>query len=222
LRCVCFWVRAMRKEKGGALLYFWELERQKDRVRAARLAAESSVVSPSFISRMPSDVFERLSRREFTLPSEVCQMLEVGQILGKPDFSRFLVRLPRGSIGITFTISWQGSGNIEISADSPSRTYREDAPNVCVKQTDRSVSGVEALLSVKRVSVPISALSTDEVWHVVLEFYKVEDYSIVVEVQERVKENLVFVKSAFVQTRNRLVCQYRFWKEFRLVQLAEA
>jgi hypothetical protein len=209
-------VRATREEDGGALPYFWQLERQRDRVRAARLAADRSAQRPSIIPRMPPDVFERLRARDFAPLHEGGRLLTVGSIREKTGFSsKLLIRMPKGARRIIFTVSWAGGGGVEVSAESPSETYKEDALAVCINQIGRSGSGEAAALNVKRVSLPILSLTKDEDWRVVLKFNKVEDCCIIVEVQEPVERNLVHAMSTLMQTRNGAVCQSSFWDENR-------
>jgi hypothetical protein len=218
LRFVVFWVRATREEKEGALPYFWQLERQRDRVRAARLAAERSTERPSLMPRMPPDVFERLRARECASLREGGRLLTFGSVGGENFFSsRLLVKLPKGANRIIFTVSWVGSGGVEILAESPSETYTEDTLAVCVNQIGRSASIEGAMLNVKRVSLPILPLTKDEDWRVILEFHEVEDCSIIVEVQETVERNLVHTMSTLIQTKHRVICHSSFSEETRFV-----
>jgi hypothetical protein len=107
--------------------------------------------------------------------------------------SRLLVKLPKGAFRIVFTVSWIEGGGVEVSAESPSETYKKDTVAVCMNQIGRSGSGEPAALNVKRVSLPILPLMKDEDWQVILEFNKVEDCCIIVEVQETV-EGISFMR----------------------------
>jgi hypothetical protein len=44
--------------------------------------------------------------------------------------------------------------------------------------------GTSGMLNIKRLSVSVTALSSDENWYVMLEFDDVEDYRMTVEVQK--------------------------------------
>ena len=99
-----------------------------------------------------------------------------------PDFSsRLLAKVPKGTTEFMVTLSWQGVGGINVTIESLVKNYTEDVVPV-YQRTDYSSSSGD-ILNIKRLSVPITALLSDEDWYIVLEFDDVEDYRITVEVQ---------------------------------------
>ena len=75
-------------------------------------------------------------------------------------------------------------GSISITVESPSESYTEDIVPVYQK-TVYSTTGEETdMLNIKRLSISVSSLSSDENWYIMLEYSDVEDYSITVEIQK--------------------------------------
>jgi hypothetical protein len=104
-----------------------------------------------------------------------------------PDFSsKLLAKVPKGTTQVIVTLSWQGIGNINVTVQSPSVNYTEDNVNVPVYQKTvySTSSGTSTMLNIKRLSVSVSALSSDENWYVSLALDNVDAYQITVEVQK--------------------------------------
>lgn len=102
-----------------------------------------------------------------------------------PDFpSNLLAKVPKGTTDFIATLSWQGTGSINVTIQSPSQTYTEDMAAVAVYQkTTYSVSSA-TMLNIKRLEVTIGALASDQDWYVMLATSNVQDYKITVEVQK--------------------------------------
>ena len=64
------------------------------------------------------------------------------------------------------------------------RSYIEDRVLVFQKTVYSTSGGTSGMLDIKRLSISVSALSSDENWYVMLEFDDVEDYKITVEIQK--------------------------------------
>ena len=102
-----------------------------------------------------------------------------------PDFSsKLLVKVPKGATQVITTLSWQGIGSINVTIQSPTNNYNETTVPVYQKTVYSTSEGTSSMLNVKRLSVSVTALSSDENWYVVLKFDDVEDYQISVEVQK--------------------------------------
>jgi hypothetical protein len=63
-------------------------------------------------------------------------------------------------------------------------SYIEDMVLVCQKTVYSTSDGTLSMLDIKRLSISVSALSSDQNWYVMLEFDDVEDYRLTVEVQK--------------------------------------
>jgi hypothetical protein len=104
---------------------------------------------------------------------------------GSPDFSsKLLAKVPKGTTQVIFTLSWQGVGSINVTMQSPSKNYTEDDVPVYQKTVFSTSSGTSDMLNIKRLSVSVNALSSDENWYIVLKLDDVEDYKITVEIQK--------------------------------------
>jgi hypothetical protein len=102
-----------------------------------------------------------------------------------PDFSSNLIaKVPKGTTQVMTTLSWQGTGSINVTIVSPSQTYTEDAVPVYQKTVYSTTGGSSAMLNIKRLSISVSALSADENWYVALTFDRPSAYQIAVEVQK--------------------------------------
>jgi hypothetical protein len=102
-----------------------------------------------------------------------------------PDFSsNLLTKVRKGTTHVVATLSWQGTGNINVTILSPSEDYTEDTTPVYQK-TSYSTSGrPSSMLNIKRLSVSVTALSSDENWYIVLELDNVDAYQATVEIQK--------------------------------------
>ena len=63
-------------------------------------------------------------------------------------------------------------------------SYIEDMVLVCQKTVYSASDGTSSMLDIKRLSISVSALSSDENWYVMLEFDDVEDYRITAEAKK--------------------------------------
>lgn len=101
----------------------------------------------------------------------------------KPDFSaNLLAKIPKGTTQVLVTLSWQGIGNINITIVSPSETYTEDMLPIYQKTIYSSDSA--DMLNIKRLTIAVASLSSDESWYIKLESDQVEDYKMTVEIQK--------------------------------------
>jgi hypothetical protein len=101
----------------------------------------------------------------------------------RPDFSaNLLAKIPKGTTQVFVTLSWQGIGNINITIVSPSESYTEDMLPIYQKTIYSSDSG--DMLNIKRLTVAVTSLSSDESWYIELESDQVEDYKMTVEIQK--------------------------------------
>jgi hypothetical protein len=102
-----------------------------------------------------------------------------------PDFSsNLLAKVPKGATQVITTLSWQGVGSINVTIVSPSQNYTENIIPVYQKTVYSTSGGTSTMLNIKRLSVSISALSSDENWYVSLALDNVDAYQITVEVQK--------------------------------------
>jgi hypothetical protein len=102
-----------------------------------------------------------------------------------PDFSsKLLVKVPKGATQVITTLSWQGVESVNVTIQSPSQSYTENIVPVYQKTAYSTTDGTSSMLNIKRLSVTVTALSSDENWYVILELGNVEDYRITVEVQK--------------------------------------
>jgi hypothetical protein len=102
-----------------------------------------------------------------------------------PDFSlNVLAKVPQGTTQVITTLSWQGTGSINVTIVSPSQNYTESTLPEYQKTTYSTSSGTTSMLNIKRLSVSVNAISSDQNWYVVLTFDSVTAYQITVEVQK--------------------------------------
>jgi hypothetical protein len=100
-----------------------------------------------------------------------------------PDFSsKLLAKVPKGTTQIITTLSWQGSGSINVTIASPSKNYTEDITPMYQKTVYSTTTS--DMLNIKRLSISVNALLSDENWYIVLKFDDVDNYRITVEVQK--------------------------------------
>jgi hypothetical protein len=104
---------------------------------------------------------------------------------GSPDIpSNILAKIPKGTTQIITTLSWQGTGSINATITSPSQTYTEDQIPVYQKTTYSTTSDISSMLNIKRLSISVNALASDQNWNVALSFDNPVPYQITVEVQK--------------------------------------
>jgi hypothetical protein len=102
-----------------------------------------------------------------------------------PDFSlNVLAAVPKGTTDFIATLSWQGTGSITVTIQSPSETYTEDMATVAVYQKTTYSTSSATMLNIKRLEVTIGALASDQNWDIMLVTSNVQDYKITVEVQK--------------------------------------
>jgi hypothetical protein len=101
-----------------------------------------------------------------------------------PDFSsRLLAKVPKGTTQIITTLSWQGTGSINVTLMAPSQNYTESMMSEYQKTVYSTSGGTSNMLNIKRLSVSVSALPSDQNWYIVLTFNNVNAYQISVELQ---------------------------------------
>jgi hypothetical protein len=100
-----------------------------------------------------------------------------------PDFSSYLLaKIPMGTTQIITTLSWQGTGSINVTLISPAQNYTESMMSKYQKTTYSTTGGMTSLLNIKRLQVTVSALSTDQNWYILLVYdSNVNSYQISVE-----------------------------------------
>jgi hypothetical protein len=104
---------------------------------------------------------------------------------GGPNNSINLVaKVPQGTTQVITTLSWQGTGSINVTIVSPSQTYTESMLSEYQKTTYSTSGGLTSMLNIKRLSVSVNALSSDQSWNVELTLANVGAYQITVEVQK--------------------------------------
>jgi hypothetical protein len=102
-----------------------------------------------------------------------------------PDFSsNILAKVPSGTTQVIATLSWQGTAGINATIVSPSQTYTESTQPVYQKTTYSTSDGTSSMLNIKRISVSVNALPSDQNWNVTLTFDNPIPYQITVEVQK--------------------------------------
>jgi hypothetical protein len=102
-----------------------------------------------------------------------------------PDFSaNVLAKVPQGTTQVITTLSWQGTGNINVTIVSPFQNYTESMLPEYQKSIYSTSNGLTSMLNIKRLSVSVAALSSDQNWFIVLALDKVDSYQITVEVQK--------------------------------------
>ena len=102
-----------------------------------------------------------------------------------PDFSSNLqAKVPMGTTQVVTTISWQGTASINATIVSPTQTYTESTQPVYQKTTYSTTDGISNMLNIKRISVPVPALTSDQNWNIALTLDNPVPYQITVEVQK--------------------------------------
>ena len=103
-----------------------------------------------------------------------------------PDFSPYLLAsMPQGTTQVITTLSWQGTGNINVMITTPSQTYTESMMSKYQKTTYSTTgSGPLSMLNIKRLSISVPALSSAQSWNITLTYDNtVSAYQISVETQ---------------------------------------
>jgi hypothetical protein len=102
-----------------------------------------------------------------------------------PSFSSYiLVNVPQGMTDFIATLSWQGTGSINATIQTPSGTYSETNATDVYQKTTYSVSGgTSAMLNIKRIEVSVSSLGSSQSWYIVLATSNVQTYQISAETQ---------------------------------------
>jgi hypothetical protein len=103
-----------------------------------------------------------------------------------PDFSsRLQATVLKGATQVITTLSWQGTGTINVTIQALSQNYTESMVPVYEKTVYSTSSGMSNMLNIKRLSVSISALSSDQTWYIILVCGSdVQNYSATVEIQK--------------------------------------
>lgn len=102
-----------------------------------------------------------------------------------PDFSaNVLAKVPQGTTQVIVTLSWQGNGNINVTVQAPTQNYTESMLPEYQKSVYSTASDTTSMLNIKRLSVSVSALASDQNWYVALTFDNVNTYQVTVEVQK--------------------------------------
>jgi hypothetical protein len=102
-----------------------------------------------------------------------------------PNFvSKLVAKVPKGTTKIITTLSWQGTGSINVTIESPSNQYTEDVMSVYKKTVYSTSNDLSNMLNMKRLSIAITALSVDENWKISLEFDDVNTYQITIEIEK--------------------------------------
>ena len=89
-----------------------------------------------------------------------------------------------GTTQVITTLSWQGTASINATIVSPSQTYTESTMPVYQKTTYSTSDGTSNMLNIKRISVSVNALPSDQNWNINLTFDNPVPYQITVEVQK--------------------------------------
>jgi hypothetical protein len=102
-----------------------------------------------------------------------------------PDFSaNLLAQVPKGTTQVITTLSWQGTGSINVTIVSQSQTYNESMMSVYTKTTYSTTGGITNMLNIKRLLITVNALSSAQNWNIQLTYSSnVNGYQISVETQ---------------------------------------
>jgi hypothetical protein len=122
---------------------------------------------------------------EVRIYSRALTPAEIQTEFQNPSFSSYLLaKVPLGTTQVIVTLSWQGVGSINTTIVSPVQNYTEAALPVYQKTTYSTTDGAPTMLNIKRLSVAISALPSDQNWFIALTLDSVNTYQISVEVQK--------------------------------------
>ena len=112
--------------------------------------------------------------------SEVQQGFQEG-----PGFSSNIqAAVPQGTTQFITTLSWQGTGSINVTIESPSQNYTESMLPEYQKTVYSTTGDLTSILNIKRLSVSMTALASDQTWYILLNYTNVQNYQISVEVQK--------------------------------------
>jgi hypothetical protein len=98
--------------------------------------------------------------------------------------SIFNAKLTKGTTQIMVTLSWQGTGSLNATINSLSRSYTEDTLPIYQKTVYSSSSGSLNMMNIKRLSISTTALSSDENWQIILNKSNVGEFTIAVEIDK--------------------------------------
>ena len=89
-----------------------------------------------------------------------------------PDFSPYLsANVPQGTTQVITTLSWQGTGNINVTITTPSQTYTESMMSEYQKTTYSTTGGGPmSMLNIKRLSISVTALPSAQSWNITLTY----------------------------------------------------
>ena len=122
---------------------------------------------------------------EVSIYNRALSLVDIQTNFQNPDFSSYvLAKVPMGTTQVITTLSWQGTGSINTTIESPTQNYTEAALPVYQKTTYSTSSGISSMLNIKRLSVTVSASPSDQNWYIALTFENVNAYQITVEVQK--------------------------------------
>jgi hypothetical protein len=108
-----------------------------------------------------------------------------GDFKSGPDFAAsVLAKVPQGTTQFITTLVWSGSGTLNATIVTPSLNYTENMLPSYQKSSYSTTDGVASMLNIKRLSVSVSALPSDQNWYIALTLDKVDTYQITVEVQK--------------------------------------
>jgi hypothetical protein len=104
---------------------------------------------------------------------------------GAPEIPTNLqAKIPIGTTQVITTLSWQGTASINATIISPSQTYTESMLPTYQKTTFSTIDGTSNMLNIKRLSISVNALTSNQNWNISLMFDNPVPYQITVEVQK--------------------------------------
>jgi hypothetical protein len=124
---------------------------------------------------------------EVRIYNRALSQTEINELSQKmPDFSsKLLAKIPKGTVQVIVTVAWQGVGGLNVTLiRSPSEIYTEDMLSVYYKTRYSTADGTSEMLNIKRLSISVPALSSDENWYITLDVDDVKEYTITVEMQK--------------------------------------
>jgi len=124
---------------------------------------------------------------EVRIYNRALSQTEINELYQKtPDYSsKLLAKIPKGTTQVIVTAMWQGTGSLNATIiRSSSEIYTEDMLPVYQKTRYSTSGGASEMLNIKRLSISVPALSSDENWYITLDLDNVEEYTITVEIQK--------------------------------------
>ena len=150
--------------------------------------AGSFPLTTSFVLAAAQSGFSQLKGAidEFCIYDRTLSVAEIQESFQEsPDFSsNILAKIPKGTTQIISTISWQGTGNINVTVESPYESYTEDTVPVYQKTAYSTSGDAMNMLNIKRLSISVATLTEDENWRIMLDYDDAKDFSITVEIQK--------------------------------------